>query len=319
MGFGFKAKASVDAPPMGLRQIRAARLRAEREGGSVPSVAPHGDHERGTPRPPARSNQARAFAGARRGQQSGAAVPPSHADRHVEPGATGTRADNGGDEAGRTECGPAGTGNHVVREGECIASIAEDAGHDWEYLWNHADNAALRAARSDPHMLLPGDRVAIPPIETREETCETELRHRFRQNRSGVLRLVVVDGDAPRGNQPFTLRYDDREFTGVTDAEGKLEAPLSPCAQSAVLTVGEGAEAEDYELDLGTLHPIESVRGVQARLRNLGYPIATIDGTLNADTQGAIKRFRVDHGLDSSPESGLDETLRNTLREVHGF
>lgn len=213
-----------------------------------------------------------------------------------------------------------GQGDHVVKPGECFSSIARKAGHFWERLWNHPDNAEVRQVRQDPHMLLPGDRVTVPEIEQKHEPGETEMRHRFvRRGEPGMLRLVVKDGDEPRANEPYVLTFEDREVSGVTDAMGQLEQPIPPDARSATLIVGEDANAEEYELNLGHLHPLETVSGVQARLDNIGYDVGTIDGRMNDKTIDAIFAFCVKHEVELPPKGQISEAFRSKLREEHGF
>ena len=58
--------------------------------------------------------------------------------------------------------GPLGDGDYVVVEGDCMESIAADAGFLWTTIWNHPQNAALKKARVTPNVLLPGDRPVYP-------------------------------------------------------------------------------------------------------------------------------------------------------------
>ena len=51
---------------------------------------------------------------------------------------------------------------HVVKPGECIFTIANEARHRWETIWDDPGNSALRELREAPGILLPGDEVQIP-------------------------------------------------------------------------------------------------------------------------------------------------------------
>ena len=53
--------------------------------------------------------------------------------------------------------------HHTVQQGESVESIAHAAGHFWDTVWQHPDNAALRQLRRSPHVLLPGDVVFEHP------------------------------------------------------------------------------------------------------------------------------------------------------------
>src|SRR5262245_59214466 len=167
--------------------------------------------------------------------------------------------------------GPVGSGEHVVKQGECITSIAKDTGHFWETIWNDAANADLRTVRVDPNVLLPEDRVHVPPLKEKWEPGQTEMRHRFRRRgEPAVLRLTLQYDDEPLANQPYTLDIDGQKVEGMTDAEGKLERGIPNNARRGVLVVGKD-HPRTFELSLGHIDPVENLVGVQKRLINLGF------------------------------------------------
>ncbi|HUA57267.1 MAG TPA: hypothetical protein VML19_00835, partial [Verrucomicrobiae bacterium] len=69
--------------------------------------------------------------------------------------------------------------SYEVQDGDCIGSIAFSRGFDWDTLWNHPENAALKAKRRDPNILLAGDIVYIPDLSLRQQPCATDERHTF--------------------------------------------------------------------------------------------------------------------------------------------
>jgi hypothetical protein len=46
-------------------------------------------------------------------------------------------------------------------------------------IFEHPANATLRQVRVNPNVLLPGDRVAVHQIETKEQPSATDRLHRF--------------------------------------------------------------------------------------------------------------------------------------------
>jgi N-acetylmuramoyl-L-alanine amidase len=214
-----------------------------------------------------------------------------------------------------------GKKTYEVKAGECISSIAYKFGFLWwKTIWDDAANAALREKRPDPHILLEGDKLTIPEKEVREESCATGQRHRF--GLSGVpcvLRLVVMDCNKPCRNQPYTLSVDGLELHGTTDSEGKLHQPIPPDATHAMLFVGPDDERMEYEINLGTLDPVTTVTGVQARLANLGYKVGPIDGKIGEKTWHAISAFCYEQEIDHPPHGTINDTFLDKLQEVHGF
>jgi hypothetical protein len=135
---------------------------------------------------------------------------------------------------------PVGQGNRVVKQGDCISSIAVENGFFWKTLWEHANNRDLREARHDPNVLLPGDRVFVPEKRLRDESGATEQRHRFRKKgEPAKLRLHLLESGSPRANQPYTLAIDGKLFSGSTDGDGRLECTIPPNAKRGRLLVGE--------------------------------------------------------------------------------
>src|ERR1044071_3398568 len=118
--------------------------------------------------------------------------------------------------------GPVGSGDYLVAPGDCLSSISERHGHFWETLWELPANADLRSVRSDPSVLLPGDRLTLPPLESQQIECATGRRHTFR--RRGVpayLKLQFFHGGAPLANARYTLRVDASDLApGSLDPDG---------------------------------------------------------------------------------------------------
>ena len=215
---------------------------------------------------------------------------------------------------------PAGSGERVIRQGECVLSIAAETGHLWKTIWNHPGNADLRAERNDPNILLPGDRIHVPDIQFKTADCATDQKHTFvRSDMPGKLRIVVLDMDEPLSNQPYELVVNGISLKGTTDDEGRLEQTIPPGAKSGRLFVGQGDETLIYDLNLGAMDPLESLSGMRARLRNLGYQPGS-DTAPNYDdvTAAAISEFCSDQQI-PVPDDPLDPDFLQQLEKAHGF
>jgi hypothetical protein len=226
---------------------------------------------------------------------------------------TQTPAQQGSGRTGGT--GPVGTGEHIVKDGECISSIAKNTGHFWPTIWDDPANVDVKTARKDPNVLLPGDRVHVPPIRRRQEPGQTEMRHRFvRKGEPSRLHLRIFNVDLARGNESFTLTVDGQEQRGITDPNGCLDVPIPGNAKTARLTfINDGTS---YQLALGGVDPVSELSGVQRRLNNLGYDCGPEDNTLGNGTRAALHRFQAAKGL---PETGEpDQQTRARLQEEHG-
>lgn len=204
---------------------------------------------------------------------------------------------------------------HKVKQGECLSSIAEKYGLFPETIADDGANADLKNQRKDLNVLYPGDVLTIPDKRKKEVSCGTEKRHRFRKKGTPAqLRLKLLDeDDSPRANVKYSLQIEGRYFEGSTDGEGKLEQTIPPGAKKAVLMLEDD---DPIPLDLGHLDPVDTITGVQQRLRNLGYECNEETGDLDDGTISALKAFQKDNDLEESGEP--DQTTKDKLVEKHG-
>jgi N-acetylmuramoyl-L-alanine amidase len=215
--------------------------------------------------------------------------------------------------------GPVGQGDYVVREGDCMSSIAKSKGFFWETLWNDAANQELKDTREDPNVLMAGDRVTIREKIRKDEALAPEQRHRFkRKGEPSKLNLCVRDDGEPVAEKPYVLEIDGEQVaSGNTDSAGNVQILIPGNAQKGVLKVDVDEETKlEFNLNLGSMQPMTSLKGVQQRLKNLGYPIDKPDGKESPQTKRAIQMFQADQEI---PETGEpDQATRDALEQAYG-
>lgn len=212
---------------------------------------------------------------------------------------------------------PCGQGGFVVGEDDCLVTIAERTGHFWQTLWNLPENAALRAARKNQNVLLPGDRLTIIPLRAREAPCATDQRHVFR--RVGVpayLRLRFSWRGKPRAGVAYRADIEGRAYAGRLDDQGRLALALPPMARRGTLFLGEAPDEREIPLRLGRLVPVSEIRGVKMRLNNLDFDAGREDDLVDAAFRAALRRFQRRESLPVTGEP--DDALRAALLRVHG-
>jgi len=203
-----------------------------------------------------------------------------------------------------------GKGTYRVRAGDSIASIAHKFGLFADTVWDHPDNADLKAARGNPDLLLAGDRVTIPEQRLREESGTAGARHRFR--RKGIprtLRIRLIDCDeSPLSNAKVTVAVDGGALARVVaDGDGWIEHGIEPNAKIAIVRLEDGNE---FEFKLGSLSPLNTTLGVQQRLHSLGYFNGWLDGKPSEELRHALIDFQAGRELEPTGESDaatLDE------------
>jgi N-acetylmuramoyl-L-alanine amidase len=232
--------------------------------------------------------------------------------------ATSTAPGTGAQPGGSPDTGPVGQGDYIVREGDCISSIAREHGFFWQTIWDDPGNTQIVEIRKDPNVLLAEDRVTIPEKQRKDEPIAAEQRHRFkRKGEPSRLNMQFMSNGEPIANKPYKLEIDGHEpIEGMTDSAGYVRTAIPGDADRAVLTLGDPGEEVTYDLELGAMAPITELKGVQRRLRNLGYAIDKADGKPSETTTRALTEFQAANGL---PETGApDPATRSKLQQVYG-
>ncbi|MCC7497230.1 MAG: peptidoglycan-binding protein [Bryobacterales bacterium] len=202
----------------------------------------------------------------------------------------------------------------IASQGDSIPSIATDNGFFWETIWNHPENAQLKARRKSPNQLLPGDEVFVPELRIKSVSKGTDARHKFK--RKGVpakLRLQLKLLGEPRANESYVLEIDSDTYKGTTDGNGILEQFIAPNAKGGRLLLNGGKEV--IPIRLGHLNPVEDISGVQQRLNNLGFNCGSEDGELDDQTRAAVRAFQEANGL--QPTGEPDGPVKAKLSELH--
>lgn len=235
---------------------------------------------------------------------------------------------------------------HLVVAGDCIYSLADRNGLPVGKIWDHGNNAELKARRGEEGVLLPGDRVFIPDIERQELDAASDKHHRFVLTRQQVrLRLRVVDWEAPvepppdpidafdephatyedplptraslkpRQSVAFVLEVGGRTLRGKSTADGMIDVPIPADAATARLTLEPGTDrTRVITMRLGDLDPHDEPSGVRGRLFNLGL-LPDLQAS-DEELQAAVMEFQYHHGLD--PTGELDDATRARLKREHG-
>ncbi|MGH9668246.1 MAG: peptidoglycan-binding domain-containing protein [Bryobacteraceae bacterium] len=202
---------------------------------------------------------------------------------------------------------------HTIQAGESVESVAFDNGLFWETVWDFPANAELRKLREDPNILEEGDVLTVPDKRPKEEPGAANNRHRFlRKGVPSTLQVRLLDQDKPSASMGYTIRFGDKSVSGKSDGDGWVKCYLMPDVAEGTLTLETG---EIYAFTIGTVRPHNSLRGVQNRLRNLGYYAGPIDGQMSEETAEALRSYQLKSGLPVTGES--DDATRRALADMH--
>ena len=210
---------------------------------------------------------------------------------------------------------------YTVQKGDCFESIAKRFGFgDYKVIYNHSQNAALKAKRPKPNLLIAGDRVFIPDKELKEESCATEQRHRFQILAQKVKLRIVVKDDKENflADKKYELKLGDKLIEGSTDGRGFIEKEIPAGVKSGqlkVFTEDEKLKVLTWDLGIGHLNPHDNDEGVQGRLKNLGFYGGAVNGRVDAKTSGAVKAFQKKNGM--TDNGTIDDAVRSKLRDLH--
>jgi len=208
---------------------------------------------------------------------------------------------------------------HVVKDGDCISSLAAQYGFaDGKVIWDHPDNAALKKLRADPNQLHPGDEVTIPDRKPKTLSLATGKKHKIVVKRPlRLLRIKFLDADGEPMKGPYKLTAGTLLREGELDGDGVLHEELPPDIVEAEVDLGGVVRAVRIAHLNSMRDTVDGgVTGAQARLSNLGYAPGAVDGELGPKTSAAVAAFQEAHGLD--PTGELDASTIDKLESEHG-
>ena len=212
---------------------------------------------------------------------------------------------------------------HIVRQGECLSSIARSYGFsNWRTIYDHPQNAGFKQKRPNPNLIYPGDEIFIPDKDPKLESRGTDKKHKFQvKAQKTLLRIVIADEDGqPYSRHRYRLSIGEDVYEGATGEDGLIEMEIPVHAEEGELTVWgtEGPPTLEctWTLKIGHLDPIEELTGVQARLNNLGFDCGSVDGIIGPRTRTAVRAFQEKHRLAVDGIPGPQTQAK--LLAVHG-
>jgi Putative peptidoglycan binding domain len=214
-------------------------------------------------------------------------------------------------------------GTYTVKKGDTLISIAAEKGfRDWRSIWDHRGNDALRDKRDDPQVLADGDELFIPEKAPRPFSCETEQKHRFQLKPQPCVLCIYLRDELgePFADRRYELTVEGRRYEGVTLHDGRVVQQIKPTDKTGELKLyrdpSDPKDTPTWKIQLGGLDPPGSVGGAQGRLKNLGYGVLSVSGSMDESTRAALKQFQSTIGYDP-PTGELDERTWQALAAAH--
>ena len=170
-------------------------------------------------------------------------------------------------------------------------------------------------------MLLPGDELTIPALETKTVRRSTEKRHRFVVKKPKVeIRVKICELGEPRRNETYHVEVAGKNYPGrarTTGADGMVVCEIP--ADADIATVIVGTAQDRYDLALGHVDPPDTIEGQMCRLANLGHYNDGIDGTYDAGCIEAMHEFlTVREGIQRDASRPNDTENRSRLVRSYG-
>jgi N-acetylmuramoyl-L-alanine amidase len=234
---------------------------------------------------------------------------------------------------------------HNVRRGDSIASIALKKEIHWSTIWEAPENSELKNRRKNPFILYPGkndyeksanegDKVIIPGSNT-GTTPGNPNQGVNRYVSDAILpeiRIQMKRNNAPIANKNYSIEVSPPGDSNVyyrsstTDQDGFISETMLP----AILKAKEGKlklfdlndenvqiNVEEYVLKFNDIDPLDTISGVQARLKNLGFYKGDITDFADEELENAVKAFQ---NSVNSAENGKwdDSATQQKIKDAYG-
>lgn len=127
-----------------------------------------------------------------------------------------------------------------------------------------------------------------------------------------LIRLIFNDDyNEPLADAEYTFEIDGEvTVRGHTDSNGKVEFAAQDNAKTGILTIlGERITVRIEE----QLPSIGRIKGIQMRLKNIGFDAGPIDGIFGPKTWQAIHDFQTKIGIEPTMNELNDETRQKLL------
>jgi hypothetical protein len=208
---------------------------------------------------------------------------------------------------------------HIVQAGEYMEMIAEKYGfRDYHVIYDHANNAAFKTKRPNPHLLFPGDSVFIPDMDPGHEPADTDKKHKFVLKAQKIkFQVYIRRNGKPFANQAYKLKVGEQTITDRTGADGLIKKDI-PVGEPLGLLTFTGPPAYTRKLNFGFLHPITTVSGRQMRLNNLGFVSGAPNGVESAAYAAALRAFQHKQGIAETGKADADTIDKLRTEYDHG-
>jgi N-acetylmuramoyl-L-alanine amidase len=187
---------------------------------------------------------------------------------------------------------------------------------NYRQIYDHPKNAPLKKKRPNPNILAAGDIVYIPDKGDKTSAKPTDQTHDYEVKRNFIVyRTVVNDANGkPIAGTGYKLELPSETRSGVTDGNGLLEEKISLDIDSGKLILVDLKMS--WKVHFGHLDPIDTIAGVKARLKSLGFLDGDISGSMDEKTKRALQKFQKENGLTVSGD--IDADTRAKLVQMHG-
>ena len=210
---------------------------------------------------------------------------------------------------------------YVIRAGDYLLQLADRFGFDPETVWQHGDNADLRAARTDPQQLAPGDVLQIPDTAPEPLQLQNGSSNKFKGHvRKVEVHFTLRAGNELLANEPYQVEgIPGPPIRGNSDGDGKISFHVPTAVRSVSVYLPHMARR--MPIVVGGIDPIDTPMGARQRLANLGcYGTGheAEEGAAVADdarARTATLVFQRRHGLAATGE--IDAATRTALADAH--